>query len=178
MIVTTDRCCVAPLLPFLKTLIDIALLRKGPEHIPRSTVLLLMAIVLWLFAVLAQLVLIDRFNESDFVLEIFSALLAVICYSTVVVGFGKAPRLTQTITAILGCGAILAILFIVVYVFLQPLLGQAVMALAVWLIVLWSLSIKGHIIASVIERHWYLGLAIAVSIFILQHIVHAFLTAT
>ena len=166
-----------PLLPFLKTLFDIALLRKGPEHIPRSIVLLLLAIGLWLFAVLTQLVLIDRFNESDFVLEIFSALLAVISYSIVVVGFGKAPRLMQTITAILGCGAMLAIVFVVVFVFLQPFVGSVVMALAVWAIVLWSMSIKGHIIASAIDRHWYLGLAIAVSIFILQHIVHALLTA-
>jgi len=177
MIVATDCCCVVPLLPFLKTLFDITLLRKGPEHVPKSIVLLLLAIGIWLFAVLTQLVLIDRFNESDFVLEIFSALLAVICYSIVVVGFGKAPRLMQTITAILGCGAILAIFFVVVFVFLQPFVGSVVMALAVWAIVLWSMSIKGHIIASVIERHWYLGLAIAVSIFILQHIVHAFLTA-
>ncbi|MGI9270143.1 MAG: hypothetical protein ACR2QT_00085 [Woeseiaceae bacterium] len=177
MITSTDCCHVAPLLPFLKTLFDIALLRKGPEHIPRSIVLLLMAVTLWLFAVLTQLALIDQFNESDFALEIFSALIAITCYSTVVIGFGQAPRLTQTITAILGCGAILAVTFVFAYTFLLPFVGRAVMALVVWFIVLWSVSIKGHIIASAINRHWYLGLAIAVSIFVLQHVVHAYLTA-
>lgn len=177
MIAATDRCRVAPLLPFIRTLFDIALLRKGPEHIPRSGVLLLMAIALWLFAVLTQLALIEQFSESDFALEVFSALIAITCYSTVVIGFGQAPRLTQTITALLGCGAILAVAFVFAYTFLLPFVGRAVMALVVWFVVLWSVSIKGHIIASAINRHWYLGLAIAVSIFVLQHVVHAYLTA-
>lgn len=176
MIAATDRCCVAPLLPFLQTLIDIALLRKGPEHIPRSNVLLLLVIAMWLVAVLAQLVLISQFDEADFVYEIFSALLAVTCYSIVVIGFGQAPRLTQSITALLGCGALLSTIFAIAYVVLQAIDSPLVMALVVWVIVLWSVSIKGHIIASAINRHWYLGLAIAVSIFVLQHVVHAFMT--
>ena len=177
MIVATDRCCVAPLLPFLRTLFDIALLRKGPEHIPRSGVLLLMAIVLWLFAILSQLAIIEQFTESDFALEIFSAFIAVTCYSMVVIGFGQGSRLTQTITAILGCGAILGLTFSITYVLAQAMGSQLVMVLMVWFIVLWSISIKGHIIASAINRHWYLGMAIAVSVFVLQHVVHAYLTA-
>lgn len=177
MIAATDSCCVAPLLPFLKTLFDIALLRKGPEHIPRSGVLLLMAVAMWLFAVLTQLALIEQFTEADFALEIFSALIAVTSYAIVVIGFGKAPRLTQTITAILGCGAILALAFVTAYALLLPFVGRAVMALVVWFIVLWSISVKGHIISSAISRHWYLGMAIAVSVFVLQHVVHAYLTA-
>ena len=178
MIAATDPYRKSILLPFLRTLFDIALLRKGPEHIPRSLVLLLLAIALWFFAVLCQLALIEQFSEADFLLEIFSALLAVTCYAAVVVGFGLAPRLLQTVTALLGCGAILAFAFMVAYVLLLPFVGRAVMALIVWFIVLWSVSVKGHIIARAINRHWYLGLAIAVSIFVLQHAVHVYLTAT
>ncbi|MGI9199563.1 MAG: hypothetical protein ACR2QL_00790 [Woeseiaceae bacterium] len=164
------------MLPLIQTLFDIVRLRKGPEHIPRSTVLLILVIGLWLFAVLAQMVMIERIAEADFFYEIFSALVGVICYSAVVIGFGKAARLTQTITAILGCGALLSILFTVGYIVLQAVGNNTLTFLMVWAIVLWSISIKGHIIASAISRHWYLGLAIAVFVFILQHVVHAYIS--
>ncbi|MDA0705449.1 MAG: hypothetical protein O2907_10880 [Proteobacteria bacterium] len=177
MIVGTDRCCVTPLLLFVKTLFDIAMLRKGPQHIPRSGILLLLAILLWVVAVLAALVLIDRFDEPDVVLEFFSVLIAVVCYSAIVLASGQGPRLTQTITAILGCGALLTITLVAGYVLLQPFIGAALMTLVASLILLWSLSIKGHIIASAINRHWYVGLTIAVSIFVLQSLANKFVTS-
>jgi hypothetical protein len=165
------------LLPLIQTLFQITLLRKGPQDLPRSGVLLLLAILLWLLAVLCQVALIQSIDEMDFVLELFSALIGVICYSAIVVAVGHAPRLTQTITAILGCGSLLAFAFAVAYVFLQAIGSPVLMLLVVWAIVLWSVSVKGHIIASAINRHWYAGLAIAVAVFVLQHVVHAYVSA-
>jgi hypothetical protein len=170
MIVATDRCRAVPLLPFLQTLFEIALLRKGPEHIPRSVVILAMAIALWFLSALTAFALIDRFDESDFFLEIFSALIAVACYSAIVIIARRGTRLTQTMSAIIGCGALLMSVFVAAYVLLQPLIGPGLMTLVAWLILLWSVSIKGHIIASAINRHWYIGLSIAVAVFVLQSI--------
>ena len=166
------------MLPLIQTLFDIARLRKGPEHIPRSTLLLMLAIFLWLFAVLCQVALIQQIDETDFALELFSALVGISCYSIVVVGFGQGPRLTQTLTAILGCGALVAIVFTVAYVVLQAIDSPLIMMIAIWAIVLWSISVKGHIIASAINRHWYLGMAIAVFVFVLQYVVNAFITSS
>jgi hypothetical protein len=165
------------LLPFLQTLFDIALLRKGPQHIPRSIALLLTSIALWLFAVLTQISLIAQLDETHFGLEVFSALIGLTCYSMVIVGFSQAPRLTQSITALLGCGGLLALVFAVAYVLLDFVGSPILMLLVVWMIVLWSIAIKGHIIATTINRHWYMGLAIAVSIFALQHFIHQLITA-
>jgi hypothetical protein len=177
MIAATARRRVTPLLLFIKTLFDIALLRKGPQHIPRSGILLLLAALLWIVAVLAALVLIDRFDERDVVLEFFSVLIAVVCYSAIVIGARQGPRLTQTITAILGCGALLTVTLVAGYALLQPFIGAALMTLVAFLILLWSLSIKGHIIASAINRHWYLGLAFAVAIFVLQSLANKLVTS-
>ncbi len=170
MIVAIDRCRTVPLLPLLQTLFDIALLRKGPEHIPHSVVMLVMTISLWLLSALTAFALIDRFDESDFFLEIFSALIAVACYSAIVILARRGSRLTQTMSAIIGCGAILMSVFVGAYVFLQPFIGAGLMTLVAWLILLWSVSVKGHIIASAIDRHWYIGLSIAVAVFVLQSI--------
>lgn len=169
---------IQAMLPLIQTLFDIALLRKGPEHIPRSKLLLLLAIFLWLFAVLCQVALIPQIDESDFIYELFSVLVAITTYSAVVVGFGQGPRLLQTITAMLGCGAILATVFTVAYIVLQAIDSPLIMLIGIWAIVLWSISVKGHIIASAISRHWYLGLAIAVFVFVLQHTVHAYITSS
>jgi hypothetical protein len=177
MIAATARRRVTPLLLFIKTLFDIALLRKGPQHIPRSGILLLLAALLWIVAVLAALVLIDRFDERDVVLEFFSVLIAVVCYSAIVIGARQGPRLTQTITAILGCCALLTVTLVAGYALLQPFIGAALMTLVAFLILLWSLSIKGHIIASAINRHWYLGLAFAVAIFVLQSLANKLVTS-
>ena len=133
--------------------------------------------MLWIFAVLCQVALIPQIDESDLVLEVFSAFIGVTCYSAVVIGFGQRARLTQTLTAVLGCGALLAIIFTAAFILLQAIGSPMLMALVVWAIVLWSVSVKGHIIASAINQHWYAGLAIAVSVFILQHVVHAYITA-
>ena len=169
---------IKAMLPLIQTLFDIARLRKGPEHIPRSTLLLMLAIFLWLFAVLCQVALIQQIDETDFALELFSALVGISCYSIVVVVFGQGPRLTQTLTAILGCGALVAIVFTVAYVVLQAIDSPLIMMIAIWAIVLWSISVKGHIIASAINRHWYLGMAIAVFVFVLQYVVNAFITSS
>ena len=177
MIATFDFWCVAFLLPFLQTLVEIALLRKGPDAIPRSVIMLSMAIILWFFAALSALVLIDRFDEMSFVEEAFSVLVAVVCYATVVVAAGRAPRLLQTITAILGCGALLTLVFVAAYGVMQPFEPGGPTRLAAWLILLWSVSIKGHIIARAIDRHWYLGLAIAVAVFALQRVVNQLISS-
>lgn len=161
------------MLPLIQTLFEIALLRKGPQHIPRSGILLAMTACLWLLAVLCQVALIQDIDERDFVLEVFSVLVALTCYAAIVLAFGHGTRLTQTITALLGCGALLVFTFTIAYVFLQAIGSPVLMLLVVWGIVLWSVSVKGHIIASAISRHWYAGLAIAVAVFVLQHVIHA-----
>ncbi len=102
MIVAIDRCRTVPLLPLLQTLFDIALLRKGPEHIPRSVVMLVMAIVFWLLVRLAMLVFDEGFDEYSFIIELFSAFLAAVCYSAVIIISGQRPRLLQSLSAIIG----------------------------------------------------------------------------
>jgi len=158
------------LLPLIQTLFDIVRLRKGPEHIPRSSMLLLMAIALWIFAVLSQTLVIDRRGEADFGYEVLSALIAVICYSVILMTFGKSDRLVQTVTAAFGCSSLL-IVALTIGSAVSTLAGSStLMALFFWTYLPWALAVRGHIIARAIDRHWYLGITFAVLIFVLQYI--------
>ena len=157
-----------PLLPFLKTLFDIAFLRKGPEHIPRSVVMLVMAILLWLFARLATLALISSSTEQTFIVEFFSAFFAICMYAVVVVLAGKNLHLLQTITALIGISAVMRVVYLIANTMLMPFLGAGFMFIIAIAITLWSIAVKGHIVASAMQRHWYAGLAVALVVTIMQ----------
>ena len=137
MIALPNQGCSANVLPLIRTLFDILLLRKGPEDIPRSAVLLLMTLGLWFFAELTSVALIDRVDDADFLNEIFSLLLAVIFYAAIVVVAGHGQRLLQTITTVIGCGALLALSFTAVFVFFGQFVGAAVLELIVYLYLMW-----------------------------------------
>ena len=163
--------------PLIRTLFDIALLRKGPEDIPRSWVLFMMILALWLFSSLAALALIERFDESDFFLGLFSATIGILCYAALVVASGRSARLLQTISAILGCGALISLAFVAEYVLFLPFLGEVPTGIVANLILLWSVPVEGHIIARAIDRHWYIGILIAVIVFALQFVTYRVVTA-
>lgn len=166
------------MLPLIRRLFDIVLLRKGPEDLPRSWFLFALILALWLFSGLASLALIKQIDESDFLLGLFSGAVGVICYASLVVVSGHAERLLQTISAIIGCGALISFAFIAEYVLLLPFLGEVITGLIANLILLWSIPVEGHIIARAIDRHWYIGILIAILVFSLQFIIYSMITAS
>ena len=169
MIVTSDNKGFLTILQSLiKTLFDITLLRKGPEDIPGSWILFILIVILWLFSGLVGVALINTFDEKEFMLGLFNGIVGILCYSSVVVLSGHSKRLLQTISAIVGCGALISLAVVAEYVLFMPFLGEFPTSLVATLMVFWSVPVKGHIIARSIERHWYVGIVIAVAIFSLQ----------
>ena len=159
------------LLPLVRTLFDITLLRKGPDSIPASMLLLLLVIGLWLFSSLAVLSLIEQFDERDFIIGLYTALAGVVTYTAILVVAGRASRAMQTITAILGCGALISLAFLAEFVLFTPFLGPTITGIVAQLILLWSVPVEGHIIARALGRHWYIGIVIAIGVFVLQYVI-------
>lgn len=153
---------------FLETLFDIVRLRQGPDAIPYSPLLLLAAILLWLFAGMVMTVLTQGLTGRDFLYGTLTGLIGLGCYAGIVIVSGKAPRLLQTVTAVLGCGAVLSLIFIAGNVFLTPMLGENLAEIVTTLILLWSIPVEGHIIARAIDRHWYVGVVAAMAVFVFQ----------
>lgn len=137
-----------------------------------------MAITLWLVVGLAQIVLIDRGSEAAIVLDIFSAFLAVICYTALLAAFGKSERLMQMLTAALGCSALINCAFTIGILVARLAGSSALIAIFFWIYLPWAIAVRGHIIARSIDRHWYLGLVFAVLILVLQYGAVMYLQAT
>jgi len=156
------------LFALVHTLFDIIRLQKGPDAIPHSGLLFAMAVALWLFASVAVIATSAEPDLRDFFFGVVTAAAGLLCYVAIVLFAGRAPRLLQTVTAIIGCGALLSVLYVAVDVFLAPFLGENLTGLVAMLILFWSVPVEGHIIARAIDRHWYVGIVAAMAVFVLQ----------
>lgn len=155
-------------LALLKTLFDIIRLRKGPDAIPYSWIVTLVSLMLWLVAGFVIAAMTEEMSNEDFLIGTFTGVVGLACYAAIVVLTGHTPRLLQTVTAILGCGAMLSFLFVAGTIALTPLLSAGMTNLVVTLILLWSIPVEGHIIARAIDRHWYVGIVAAMAVFVFQ----------
>lgn len=161
------------MLALLQILFDIIRLRKGPDAIPYSPLLFTMIVAAWLFAGFAMTASTPEMDARDFVIGTLSGLAGLGCYAAVVLLAGKSPRLLQAATALLGCGALLSLIFVAANAALTPILAANTVNLIVTLILLWSVPVEGHIIARTIDRHWYIGLMIAMTVFVFQLLLYS-----
>lgn len=114
------------------------------------------------------MLLIEDPEQRNYGLSLIVTAIGVTFYLLVLLVAGRTRRMLQTMTAILGCGAILTLLVFFETLLLRPLLGREVAGLLGLLIIFWSVPVEGHIIARAIDRHWYVGIALAVAVFALQ----------
>ena len=130
--------------------------------------MLLVAVGLSLLASTLTALLIEPLRDQDQLINLAVALLGVAAYAAVLYLAGKAHRFMQTISSALACGAILTLLAVAAFVLIDPFLGRQMAFSIAWLIIVWSVPVDGHIIARAIQQHWYVGISIALAVFILQ----------
>ena len=162
---------------FIKTLFEIVAIRKGPDAIPHSWLLLNVATVMWFLPLLAAAVTVPGFGGAAIAASVGSWVMSLVCFASVIVLAGYSRRLLQSLTAIVGCGAIIFFAQVAGLLFASLLLGAAVAELVIYLLLFWSVYVKGHIVSRTIDREWYVGLIIAIAVFILQYAFSTAITA-
>ena len=65
---------------------------------------------------------------------------------------------------------------VVLCVILAPQLFGNTASLIALLVLIWSVPVKGHIISRAIGMHWYIGISVALVIYLLQQIAYDALT--
>ena len=154
---------------FIKTLFEILTIRKGPDALPHSALLLAVAVVLWFMPLLFGMQLIAALDVRAAAVAVAGWFVTLASYAFVILLAGRAMRLMQAMTAIVGCGALVSFAQVFSLVFLLPFLGEPFVAITVELLLFWSVYVKGHIIARTLDREWYIGLVIAIAVFLLQY---------
>ncbi len=163
------------MLALIQTLFDIVRLRKAPDSIPHSGFVFGLVVVLWLFSSVVMTITTEELNDRSFLVGLVVSVAGLACYAGIVILAGRGARILQTVAAVLGCGAILNLLFVAGNLALTPLVGSNLTNIIVTLILFWSIPVEGHIVARAIDRHWYAGIVIAMAVFVFQIIIFGLL---
>ncbi len=155
-------------LTLLKTLLDIVFLRKGPDALPRLPVILIMAVALLLLSDVVSLLNVESYTGRRFVLNLILGLAGVLAF-VAVLNIAELPhRALQTISAIIGCGAILSFVAIFLSTVATRWYDAEVVQTTIGFVLLWSLCVEAHIISRAIDRVWFVGFVAALAVLAMQ----------
>jgi len=161
------------MIELFRAFLKIAILKMGPEDLPASRFLLGLVTAIYLVSGAASVALYTN-DAGEAVLQLAVDLgLTVAFFGAIVVLYGKRPRLLQTMTALLGTGALLSIAALPFTAWMRLLeitghAGVGVPALGIYFVVLWSISVTGHIVHRALGIPFLGGLIIGVTYFVLN----------
>jgi hypothetical protein len=146
--------------------------RLGPEDLPDSGFLLAVTAVMY---VLTQFLL--AYVVYGAVPQLFSLValeIALLVAGTwaLLLSAGRADRFSQTLTALLGSGALLTVLALPVCIWSlnSQGIGQAGPSLVLLGIMVWLIMVYGHIFSRSLSRPFGVGLLVAVAYFLLSQV--------
>jgi hypothetical protein len=147
--------------------VDILLLRKGPDSLPKSWLVFYGALFISIFvSIITGEVVTDGVNPKHDI----TLLLAVInasFYFLVIQIAGFPGRYLQSLSAIFGVDVFITTIYLCGFLAVRLIADDATTLSFIWLITGWSVAVEGHIISRAIERPWAIGIAIAVVSYIL-----------
>lgn len=145
----------------VQTFFDIALWRRGPQDLPYSTMLAWLVGLVYAVGDTAQVFLLGWNVRSAALLVIIDVLMVCAWVWSVLTFFGKRERFTQTITAILGAGALLTA-FDLLISGTELVLTGAVHSPAEWVLLrlLIVLLVLGRILQQALDRGLLVGMTL------------------
>jgi hypothetical protein len=150
---------------------QVVLLRRGPEDLPDSQLLLALAAAVYICVDL--LIIVMLYPASIYVPLLLADLGLMVAWSGgALLLFNRLSRVRRTLTALFGAGAVLQLLAFPLSAWPEfglPLeLPWALRVVGLILIQLWSIAVYGHILARALSRSFGVGIALAVVFFLLS----------
>ena len=153
---------------WLDRLVQIALLRAGPQDLPAGPAPLIAALLMWWLLVAPMLLLAPEPLPFTDALLTFAVQLALIHFVLLV---NRRPRrFAQAAQAMFGTGALIGLLNLPLW--LSP--GPPIPAPFVFMALIglcWSLAVDGHVWRHALELPYAGGLGVAVLVFLLQLVI-------
>lgn len=145
-----------------RAIVSIAILRQGPQALPASTTLLVLALI----AHLGTGVLLGLFSLSPF-MALLSALAGTLIMVALVHGLLLLHRLhgrvTQTLTALAGCEVLLGLLALPLTALFYAGGGMAALAMLLsLLLLLWNVVVAAHIFRHALNVSLEMGILFAI----------------
>jgi hypothetical protein len=157
----------------IQNFLDIIMLRKGPDIIPSSWLVFLASIILLAISSSSVLILIKGDSNQEPLINLTAYVSGILFYCFIIIFYGYGNRALQSISAIIACGSLITITFVIVFIFFTPFLGVNFASVIAGLIMLWSIPVEGHIIAITINKNRFFGILIALSALCFQFLIQS-----
>lgn len=155
------------LLVLWSTFFDICRLRLGPDQLPKSTILLKIAVLVYILTSTVASLTQFSFQEA-MLIGIVEAGLLVSLISSLLYFTRHLARLTQTLTALAGTGSLLGILSLPVIFWLYQVElnhgNPSFPTLLIIALVLWNLLVYAHIISRALSVPFWVGFMLTIII--------------
>jgi hypothetical protein len=153
---------------WIDRLVQIALLRAGPQDLPGGTAPLLAALLLWWLLVAPMLLLAPEPLPFADALLTFAIQLALV--HLVLLVNRRPQRFAQAAQALFGTGALIGLLNLPLWLAPGPPIPMPFVFMALTGL-FWSLAVDGHVWRHSLELPYAGGLGVAVLIFLLQLVI-------
>lgn len=157
---------------FIKVFLEIILWRRGPQDLPASRFLVWVTLAAYLMVSVAQLALLNEPAATWLFFLVVDPLLLMSMVWLVLKLYGRSARYNQTISAVLGCSALLGLL---VYLPLHMVLignlsesNSGAAQLAALFEVTVFVLVTGRIIERATDSSMFTGVAVALTYFIVS----------
>ena len=167
---------------FLKVFLDIVLWRRGPQDLPNSGLLVVLTLVAYELVNLVQIALMEVSIAELLLYLVVDPLLLMGGLWLVMMLFGRKDRWAQTVSAVLGCTALMALVVSLPMVLLvgPRMAGDppaALQLLALGLVIAFILVV-GRIIQLATDTNLLTGSAIATTYVVMFHALAGAIRAT
>lgn len=158
----------------VKIFLEICLLRSGPQDLPASAIFLGVVFVANAFVGLIILSIEAPFQAA--VPQFFVSIGLLTAFSWIILtASGKATRLQQTLTALLGADTLISLFALpfLIWISLNQSYGLAYYVL--FASMLWSIAVVGHIVRHALSSSYLFGFGLAILYFFTSFQVMAYL---
>lgn len=164
-------------LQFLRIFVDIVLWRRGPQDLPASRLLVGLTLAAYVAVSAVQLALLDEPATTWFFFLVADPVLLMAWVWLVLKLFGHLERYAQTVSAVLGTGALLGLVLYLPLQFIMPASadGQAAplaQALGLGLVAVFAL-VTGRIIKLATDSNLFTGIGVALTYFLVVNVLLA-----
>jgi len=165
---------VAKVQKFLRIFLDIVLWRRGPQDLPVSSLLLVVAMAAYVAVSVVQLALLDESASSWLFFLVVDPLLLAAWVWLLLKLYGKSERFLQTASAVFGAGAVLGLALYLPLQLIVTALGEAptsgIAQLFGLLVLVTFALVTGRIFKLATDSNLFTGIAVALTYFMVVNL--------
>ncbi len=160
------------MLALVEAFFAIMIRRRGPEDLPDSAVLLQFLVAVYLACQVPVGLVMYGWTGTTLALILADIALLAAFFWILLRATGHAARYRQTLSALLGTGALLSLVQAPLVALSRaapdPAQRPAVITFALVALLAWMLLVQGHIASRALSRHFGIGMLVALSYFVLS----------